>query len=82
LKTLSGVQTSLSCGIFDKLNTLNESVHGKEESLISANNKITGFYKKLAFWQSSIEKGQFSCFPSAESFANQIGAIEKSVPKK
>jgi hypothetical protein len=32
--------------IVDKLNTLNESMQGKEESLISASNKITGFYKK------------------------------------
>jgi hypothetical protein len=31
----------------------------------------------LAFWHSSIEKGQFSCFPCAERFANQIGAIER-----
>jgi hypothetical protein len=59
------------------MNTLKERMHGKEESLISASNKITGFYKKLDFWQSSIEKGQFSCFPGAESFANQIGYIER-----
>jgi hypothetical protein len=25
--------------------------------------------KKIAFWQSSIEKGQFSCFPGAESLS-------------
>jgi hypothetical protein len=67
--------------IFEKLNTLNESMQEKDESLISASNRITGFYKKLAFWQSSIEKGQFSCLPGADSFANQIGAIE-SVSKK
>jgi hypothetical protein len=32
--------------IFEKLNTLNESMQGKEESLISTSNKITRFYKK------------------------------------
>jgi hypothetical protein len=63
--------------IFEKLNTLNESMQGKEGSLISTSKKITVFYKKLAFWQSSIEKGQFSCFPGAESFANKIGATER-----
>jgi hypothetical protein len=67
--------------IFKKLTTLNESMQGKEEIPISVSNKITGFYKKLAFWQSSIENGQFSCFPGAESFANQIGANESVSPR-
>jgi hypothetical protein len=39
--------------------------------------KLQDFTKKLAFWQSSIENGQFSCFPGPESFADQISAIER-----
>lgn len=48
--------------IFKKLNDLNASMQGSQETIISSTNKIRGFKNKIIFWKSSIIKGDFSNF--------------------
>jgi hypothetical protein len=48
--------------IFKKLNDLNVSMQGCQETIISSMNKIREFKNKIVFWKSSIIKGDFSNF--------------------
>jgi hypothetical protein len=75
-------ETTLSCGNFRET----EHFEGKHtvKGVNSHFSKLQNYriLQKLASWQPSIEKGQFSFFPVSERFANQIGAIKKNVSKK
>jgi hypothetical protein len=48
--------------ILKKLNDLNASMQGRQETIISSANKIRGFKNKIVFRKSSIIKGIFQIF--------------------
>ncbi|XP_069059658.1 zinc finger BED domain-containing protein 5-like [Pleurodeles waltl] len=49
--------------IFEKLNSLNQSLQGAEITSFTMNKKISAFKKKLELWRRLIEVGQFEPFP-------------------
>ena len=58
-------ESSLSVSdLFDKLNSLNSSLHGPSENLITATSRLKSFDEKLTLWISKISKGNLDCFAS------------------
>lgn len=60
--------------IFQKLNFLNSSMQGKNETIISATDKMNGFSKKLEFWTSTVENGDFTCFANTSKVISSLMA--------
>jgi hypothetical protein len=59
--------------IFSKLNEANLSLQGKQITVFTANDKIK---RKLQFWLSSVENGQFDCFLTLKECGEEMGADE------
>lgn len=49
--------------LFEKLNSLNLSLQGPSENIVTSTSKLKSFEEKLALWKSEITKGNFDCFP-------------------
>lgn len=49
--------------LFDKLNSLNLSLQGPTENIISSTSKLKSFDEKLALWKSKVANENFDCFP-------------------
>lgn len=67
------LQLSYLSDIFSKLNELNTSMQGRQETIVSSTNKMKGFMRKVASWKSAIEKSDFSNFPSLLKFSQRNG---------
>ena len=50
-------------GIFDSLNSLDQSMQGPVFTVIDHNAKITAYYKKLIPWQSYVKRNEYDMFP-------------------
>ena len=48
--------------IFDKLNTVNLKLQGKEGNILDLRSTITGLGNKLELWGNAISNGNFSMF--------------------
>nr|XP_054597196.1 protein FAM200A-like [Nothobranchius furzeri] len=76
-ETFSGA--CLSCGtrlahlacIFDKLNGLNTSVQVENANIVSLNDKINAFKRKLDRWAARVKTGCFDMFPELEEFMEE-----------
>jgi hypothetical protein len=49
--------------IFSHLNSLNASMQGKEENVLTSSDKLNGFLRKLKIWKSQVDKQQLQMFP-------------------
>ena len=56
--------------LFLKLNSLNLSLQGPLENIITVSSKLKSCGKKLLLWQSKISKGVFDCFPTYNECAS------------
>ena len=54
--------------IFEKLNNLNLSLQGKNRDIITLNDKIESFIKKINIWKNRVEKNSFEMFSSVDNF--------------
>jgi zinc finger BED domain-containing protein 5/7/8/9 len=61
--------------LFGKLNSLNLSLQGPSENIITSSSKLKSFNEKLSLWKSKISKGIFDCFPTVNEsqHENKIG---------
>lgn len=60
----------LSC-IFDRLNGLNMSLQGENTSIMSLNDKICAFKRKVDRWTARVEMGRIDMFPELEEFMEE-----------
>ena len=49
--------------IFAHLNSLNTSMQGREENILTSSNKLLAFKKKVAIWKNKAKDGNFEMFP-------------------
>ncbi|XP_062254936.1 zinc finger BED domain-containing protein 5 [Platichthys flesus] len=52
--------------IFERINTLNNSLQGKECNVYTAHDQVSGFMKKLDVWCARIGRGSVEMFPTLE----------------
>ncbi|XP_026821623.1 zinc finger BED domain-containing protein 5-like [Rhopalosiphum maidis] len=58
--------------IFSKLNELNLYLQGTQGAdIFAVHDKIKGFMKKLTLWQSNIEKQNYDCFETFQTFITE-----------
>jgi len=50
--------------LFEKLNSLNLSLQGPSENIITSTSKLKSFSEKMSLWKMKISKGIFDCFPT------------------
>ncbi|XP_070409531.1 zinc finger BED domain-containing protein 5-like [Nothobranchius furzeri] len=60
----------LAC-IFDKLNGLNTSLQVENANIMSLNDKINAFKRKLDRWSARVKTGCFDMFPELEEFMEE-----------
>ncbi|KAJ8001210.1 hypothetical protein DPEC_G00191970 [Dallia pectoralis] len=65
--------------IFDRINSLNTSLQGKECHVFSAHDQVSGFRKKLDLWCARVERGSVEMFPTLEDVAEKTGLPLNSV---
>ncbi|KAJ8014470.1 hypothetical protein DPEC_G00040570 [Dallia pectoralis] len=65
--------------IFDRINSLNTSLQGKECHVFSAHDQVSGFRKKLYLWCGRVERGSVEMFPTLEDVAEKTGLPLNSV---
>ena len=49
--------------IFARLNSLNTSMQGREENILTSSDKLLAFKKKVAIWKNRAKDGNFEMFP-------------------
>ena len=49
--------------IFAHLNSLNTSMQGREENILTSSDKLVAYKKKVAIWKNRVEDGNFEMFP-------------------
>lgn len=59
--------------IFTKLNEVNLSMQGKNETVFTVFHKMSSLLTKLEFWASSVEEN-FDCFPTLCDFLTEINS--------
>ncbi|KAL4148669.1 hypothetical protein QTP88_002841 [Uroleucon formosanum] len=61
------------CDIFEKLNSLNTSLQGKETHILQLYDKIVAFIKKINLWKRKLteENGKTTCFPLLKYFLGE-----------
>ncbi|XP_022597516.1 zinc finger BED domain-containing protein 5-like [Seriola dumerili] len=59
--------------IFDRINTLNTSLQGKECHVFLAHDQVSAFRKKLDLWCARVERGLVEMFPTLEDVVEQTG---------
>lgn len=57
--------------IFSKLNELNLYLQRTGADIFAVHEKITGFMKKLTLWQKNIEKQNYDCFETFQTFITE-----------
>jgi len=50
--------------IFTHLNSLNTSMQGREENILTSSDKLVAFKKKVEIWKNRAKDGNFEIFPS------------------
>jgi len=50
--------------LFDKLNSLNSSLQGPSENIITATSKLRSLDEKLTLWKTKVSKKVFDSFPA------------------
>jgi hypothetical protein len=75
--------------LFEKLNSLNSSLQGPSEIIITSTTKLNAFDEKLSLWKSKISKGIFDCFPTVnesqlkkeivDEISNTLSALQSSI---
>ena len=50
--------------LFDKLNSLNLSLQGPFENIITSKSKLKSFKEKVSLWKMKVSEGIFDCFPT------------------
>jgi hypothetical protein len=50
--------------LFDKLNSLNLSLQGAQENIITISSKLKAFNEKFDFWKLKIANENFASFPT------------------
>uniref|UniRef100_A0A3P8SRC8 HAT C-terminal dimerisation domain-containing protein n=1 Tax=Amphiprion percula TaxID=161767 RepID=A0A3P8SRC8_AMPPE len=72
----------LSC-ILDKLNGLNMSLQGENTNVMSLNDKIRSFKRKVDRWIARVEIGKIDMFPELEEFMEEndlsVNTVKKSI---
>ena len=58
--------------VFGHLNMLNTKIQGKNESVLTATDKLGVFHLKLSLWRKKAEKGVLEMFPLAEAAVGEI----------
>ncbi|KAE9543399.1 hypothetical protein AGLY_002199 [Aphis glycines] len=59
--------------IFNYLNTVNTSMQGKNENILTSTHKLSAFQKKISFWRTHIvQKKTVDMFPSIQNNINEI----------
>ncbi len=59
--------------IFERLNTLNTSLQGRDCNVFSAFEQVSSFQKKLDLWATHVEKGCLDMFPMLADFMQEAG---------
>jgi len=49
--------------IFTHLNSLNTSMQGREENILTSSDKLVAFKKKVEIWKNRAKDGNFEIFP-------------------
>jgi hypothetical protein len=73
------IKLAYLCDIFEKLNSLNISLQGKETHILQLYDKIVAFIKKINLWKRKLteENGKTTCFPLLKYF---LGENELKLP--
>jgi hypothetical protein len=58
--------------IFEKLNSLNVSMQGSEENILTLSGKLKGFKDKLQLWTIYIANKKLDCFPGLDSLTGKM----------
>lgn len=61
------------CDIFDFLNELNKNLQGDKVDVFKVSEKVEAAIKKIQFWLSRLNKGNYSGFITLTDFKNQHG---------
>ena len=56
-------------GIFEKINSLNLSLRDKSIDILTVDNKIYAFKKKIQHWAGRVESGRVDMFPELNDFS-------------
>ena len=59
--------------MFDRINTLNTSLQGKECNVFTAQDQVTAFRLKIDLWCARVERGSVEMFPTLEDVAGRAG---------
>jgi hypothetical protein len=62
--------------LFEKLNSLNISLQGKSENIITVQGKIRAFIEKIKLWLGQIDQGNIESFPTVKSYRSQGELLE------
>ncbi|XP_060790841.1 zinc finger BED domain-containing protein 5-like [Neoarius graeffei] len=65
--------------IFDKINSLNTSLQGKEGHVFTAHDQVTGFRRKLDAWCACVGRGSMEMFPTLEDVLEKTALPPSSV---
>lgn len=57
--------------IFEKLNRLNMSLQGKNTSILSLNDKVQAFVRKVERWREWVETGRIDLFTKLDEFLEE-----------
>lgn len=58
--------------IFAKLNILNKSLQKGNANILTWNEKVQGFVKKLSLWEAAVKKPDFTVFPTLLNMAQEV----------
>ncbi|XP_053170201.1 zinc finger BED domain-containing protein 5-like [Scomber japonicus] len=59
--------------IFDRINTLNTSLQGKDCHVFLAHDQVSAFKKKLDLWCARVERGSVEMFPTLDDVVEKTG---------
>jgi hypothetical protein len=69
--------------IFERINSLNTSLQGKECNVFLAHDRVSGFRKKLDLWCARVKRGSVEMFPTLEDVVEkaglQLGTVQQVV---
>ncbi|XP_023210685.1 zinc finger BED domain-containing protein 5-like [Centruroides sculpturatus] len=71
--------------LFSHLNILNKKLQGREENILTAKDKIKGFFAKLRLWSTSLQKNIYESFPCVqkiveETAMDQLLVVSSHIP--
>ncbi|XP_064416286.1 zinc finger BED domain-containing protein 5-like [Latimeria chalumnae] len=61
--------------IFERLNSLNVSLQGRNANVFTAHDRIAAFMNKLELWSSRVKHGSVCMFPTLEDVMQQCGDL-------